>query len=263
LVAQEKLAEANRLVDEVLSRTPEAADMWELQAGIYARMDKPKLAAVNYEIVRKLGKATPATLFSLGDIYMAQESRDLALPVYLDAIRQSGATDVPRGLRAAKIMVSRGAKDEAKELFTKLREAAGGKLKSEDELDLLKLESKVALAEGDNETAASILTKVVERNPLDGEALIMIGDHFLKGADAQDEQGKVDFLARAEHRFDLASKIDGFEADAFVKLAQVRVKQEKFDDAIALLNQAQKLQPRDSVARYLEAIERLRRTAGA
>ena len=28
------------------------------------------------------------------------------------------------------------------------------------------------------------------------------------------------------------------------------------------LNKAQKLQPRDSVQRYLEAIERLRRTAG-
>lgn len=263
LVAQEKLAEANRLVDEVLTRTPDAVDMWELQAGIYARMEQPAMAAVNYEIVRKLGKATPATLFSLGDIYMAQDAKDLALPVYLAAIQQAGATDVQRGLRAAKILVSRGAKEEARKLFSKVREAAGDKLKGDDELDLLKLESKVALAEGDTQTAVAVLAKVVERNPLDGEALIMIGDHFLKGADAQDESGRADHLAKAEHRFDLASKISGFEADAFVKLAQVRVKQEKFDDAIALLNKAQKLQPRDSVARYLEAIERLRRTAGA
>ena len=263
LVAQEKLEEANRLVDEVLLKNPEASEMWELQAGIFARMEKPALAAVNYEIVRKLGKAVPATLFSLGDIYMAQEAKDLALPVYLEAISQAGATDVSRGLRAAKILVSRGAQAEAKQLFGKVREAAGDKLKGDDELDLLKLESKVALAEGDRQTAVAILARVVERNPLDGEALIMIGDHYLKGADAQDEQGKIDYLAKAEHRFDLASKVSGFEADAFVKQAQVRVKQEKFDDAIALLNKAQKLQPRDSVQRYLEAIERLRRTAGA
>lgn len=262
LVSQEKLEEANRLVDEVLMKNPEAVDMWELQAGIFARMEKPALAAVNYEIVRKLGKADPATLFSLGDIYMAQDAKDLALPVYLDAISQAGAGDAERGIRAAKILHSRGAKDEAKKLVAKIRAAAGDQLKSDDDLELLKLESKVAIAEGDNTKAVGLLARVVERNPLDGEALIMIGDHFLKNADAQDADGKIDHLAKAEHRFDLASKIAGFEADALVKLAQVRVKREKFDDAIALLNKAQKLQPRDSVQRYLEAIERLRRTAG-
>lgn len=263
LVAQEKLNEANRLVDEVLGKDPTAHDMWLLQAGIFARMEKNALAAVNYEIVRKLGKADAATLFSLGDIYMAQDSKDLALPVYLDAIDEAGAADVKRGLRAAKILVSRGAQTEAKKLFAQVRKSAGDKLKGDDELELLKLESKVAVSEGDAATAVKILAQVVERNPLDGEALIMIGDHYLKNADARDDKGRIDHLAKAEHRFDLASKIAGFEPDAFVKLAQVRVKQEKFDDAIALLNKAQKIQPRDSVQRYLEAIERLRRAAGA
>jgi tetratricopeptide (TPR) repeat protein len=251
LVAQEKLQEANRMVEEVLQRDPSDVDMWELQAGIYAQMEQPKLAAVNYEIIRKLGKSTPPMLYSLGDLYMADEATDLALPVYLAAIRQNGTDDIPRALRTAKILVSRGELAEAKQILASIRQAAGNELANENELELLKSESKVANAEGDSAQAVKILESVVERDPLDGEALLLIGDHYLRS----------DQIEKAEFRYELASKIEGFEADALVKLAQVRVKQSKYDDAIAVLNKAQKINPRDTVQNYLEAIERIRRTS--
>lgn len=262
LVVQEKLAEANRLVDEVLGRDPTADDMWVLQAGIYARMENPGLAAVNYEIVRKLGKATPKLLFALGDIYLGQESGDLALPIYQEAIAKSGGADVKRSLRTAKILVSRSALADAKNLFGAIRTAAAGKLGNDDELELLKLEAKVLVAEGDSTGAVNLLGQVVGRDPLDGEALILIGEHHLRLVDQSEGATRHDHFAKAENRFDLASKISGFKADALVKLAQLRVKQEKLDAAITLLNKAQKIDPRDSVQSYLEAIERIRRTAG-
>jgi len=252
LIAQEKLNEANRLVEEVLQRDPSAVEMWELQAGIYARLEKSNLAAVNYEVIRQLSKATPAMLFALGDLYMAQEAGDLALPVYLEAIEKNGAADITRALRTAKILVSRGSYADAKQMFARIRQTAGNSLGGPSELALLKIESKVATAEGDDATAVKVLQTVVARDPLDAEALIMIGDHFLK----------TDELEKAGFRYDLASKVAGFEADGYVKLAQVRVQQEKYDAAIDLLTKAQKVKPRDSVQRYLEAIERLRRTAG-
>jgi len=251
LIAQQKFDEANRMVEEVLQRDPSDVSMWHQQAKIYSQLEKPKLAAVNYEIIRKLGEATPEMLFRLGDIYMAEESTDLALPVYQDAIREAGTKDISRSLRTAKLLVSRGALDEAKKLFASVREAGGNKLEKGHELDLLKSEAKVATAEGEAGRAAKILLSVVERDPLDGEALLLIGDHFLS----------VDEIEKAEFRYDLASKIEGVAADAFVKLAQLRVKQEKYDDAIALLNKAQKIDHRDTVQNYLEAIERIRRNA--
>lgn len=253
LVAQEKLHEANRLIEEILQQEPAAAEMWELQAGILIRMEKPQHAAANYEVIRQLNKATPAMLFSLGDLYMEQESGDLALPVYLEAIDKNGAADLARSLRTAKILVSRGSFDDAKKMFAQIRKTAGAQLQGADELTLLKTEAKVANAEGDAEGSVKTLQRVVERDPLDAEALILIGDHFLR----------TDELEKAEFRYDLASKVQGFEADAFVKLAQLRVKQQKYDAAIELLNKAQKLEHRDTVQRYLEAIERIRRTAGA
>jgi hypothetical protein len=64
---------------------------------------------------------------------------------------------------------------------------------------------------------------------------------------------------KAGARFDAASKIEGFEADAFVKQAQLLVKSQKYADAVELLRKAQKSKPRDNVQRYLERVEQLAR----
>ena len=74
-----------------------------------------------------------------------------------------------------------------------------------------------------------------------------------------------DFYARtgkpelAGIRFDTASKLEGFEADAFVKHAQLLVQSQKYTPAVELLRKAQKAKPRDNVQRYLERVEQLAR----
>ena len=57
-------------------------------------------------------------------------------------------------------------------------------------------------------------------------------------------------------RYETASRIEGFEADGLVKRSQVLVKQGKYTNAISLLEQAQKIRPKDYVARYLESVEK-------
>lgn len=251
LLGQERLAEANALLKPMLRADPGAAELWSLQAGIYVQLEQPLEAAVNYEIVRKLGAAKPAMLMMLGDLYMTREAKDLALPAYLEAIEKQGVGDLSRAVRAAAILVSRAAFDEAEKLFAAIRAKAGGALPGGEELKLLKLESKVVMARGDAVKAVAVLEQVIERDPLDAEALLLVGDHHLRREE----------LEKAEFRYELAGKIAGHEADAFVKLAQVKVKQQKYDRAIELLKQAQKVKPRDSVQRYLEAVERLARSA--
>lgn len=253
LVAQSRLGEADRMIEEMLQAEPENDALWNLQAGIYFQMEQPRKAALNYEILRKLGKGTPKLLMTLGDIYMSQDARELALGAYQEAIEKEGASNLPRAIRAASVLVSRGAWDEAEALFRKIRAAGGAALTGDDELKLLKLESRAALARGAADQAMAVLEKVIQRNPLDAEALLMVGDFHYRA-----EQ-----FEKAEFRFEMASKISGFEADATVKLAQIRVKQQKWDKAIELLRKAQKIKPRDNVQRYLEAIERMARAANS
>ncbi len=251
LVAQERFREAAGLLEELLQRNPANDSLWALQAGVYVQMDEPVKAAVNYEVLRRMGRATGAQLMLLGDLYMTRESPELALAAYLEGTSAESAGNVTRSLRAAEILVGRGAWEEARALFGRIREVAGEGLAEEEQLRLLKLEARVALASGDAAGAVPVLEQVVSRNPLDGEALLLLGDHHARN----------DEPAKAAFRFDLAAKIEGFEADAWLKHAQMLVRQRKYDGALELLRKAQKLKPRDNVQRYLEAVERVSRGA--
>lgn len=254
LLGQSKFAEANRMVAEMLLKTPDDVSLWTLQASIFTQQEDYASAAVNYEILRKFGKIDFRQLMVLGDIYMSQDAKDLALEVYLQGVDREEPGKAERTVRAATILAGRGAFDEADLLVKKVRAIHGDKLSAEDDLKLLKVTSKTAFAKGDADQAVKVLEKVIEKNPLDGEALLMVGDHHLKNQEFE----------KAEFRFDLAGRIQGFEADAFVKKAQVKVKQQRYTQAVDELRKAQKLKPRDSVQRYLEAVERmLRQSSGA
>jgi tetratricopeptide (TPR) repeat protein len=237
------------LLEELLKQYPERDNLWSLQANIYIQKEQPAKAATSLEILRRLGKPTPQNLYLLGDLYMAQEARELALSVYLEAIEKDNGQNPAKALRAAHILVSRNAWDEARQLFAKIR-GAGAKLNDADELKLLKVESKVAMSTGAGEDAVKVLEQIIQRNPLDGEALILAGDYYSKS----------DQKEKAEFRYETASKLQGFEADAFVKHAQLLVQRQKYSQAAELLHKAQKVKPRDNVQRYLEKVEQLART---
>ncbi|MEW6306890.1 MAG: tetratricopeptide repeat protein [Verrucomicrobiota bacterium] len=251
LIGQGKFPEANRLVVEMLAKNPDDASLWALQASVFTQQDDYAGAAVNYEILRKFGKIDYRQLMVLGDIYMSRDATELALGVYLEGVDREEPGKSERSVRAATILASRGAFEEVAKLVEKIRKLHGDKIPPDDDLKLLKISSKLAFARGDTEQAVKALEQVIEKNPLDGEALLMVGDHYYKNQEYE----------KAEFRFDLAGRITGFEADALVKKAQIKVKQQKYAPAVEDLRKAQKLKPRDSVQRYLEAVERMMRQA--
>ena len=83
----------------------------------------------------------------------------------------------------------------------------------------------------------------------DGEALLLAGDFYARNGQAE----------KAEMRYDTAAKLEGFQADAYVKHAQLLVQSQKYAQAVELLRKAQKAKPRDNVQRYLEKVEQLAR----
>lgn len=234
------------LLDELLQQHPERENLWTLQANIYIKKEQPAKAAVGLEMLRRLGKATAASLYLLGDLYMTQDIRDLALAAYLAAVDLGGGQNLAKALRPAQILVSRGAWTEAGGLFAKIR-ATGGGLSGADELKLLKLESKAAMASGQGAAAIQTLEAIIQRDPLDGEALLLAGDYYARNGQPE----------KAEFRYDTASKLEGFEADAFVKQAQLLIQSRKYARAVEVLKRAQKIKPRDNVQRYLEKVEQL------
>ncbi len=239
------------LLDELIKEYPERDNLWTLQANIYIQREQPAKAAVSLEMLRRAGKAAAPSLYLLGDLYMAQESPDLALDAYLAALAKDNGQNPAKALRAAGILVSRGAWTEAGQMFAQIRQSTTA-LAPADELKLLKLESKAAMANGSGEQAIATLEQIIAKDPLDGEALMLAGDYYAKNGQKE----------KAELRYQTAGSIQGFEAEAFVKHAQLLVQSQKYAQASELLKKAQKVKPRDNVERYLDKVEQLARNAG-
>ena len=79
---------------------------------------------------------------------------------------------------------------------------------------------------------------------------MLAGDYYSKNGQKE----------KAEFRYQTAAGISGYEADAYVKHAQLLVQSQKYTQATELLKKAQKVKPRDNVQRYLEKVEQLSRS---
>ena len=250
-IATERYQEAVSLLDGVLSKQPDNAALWALQGNVYLQMEEADKAAVNFEILRKSGKATLQHLMLLGDIYMLSESIDLALAVYLEAIEQDGKGDIRRSLNAARILLNQGAWEPASAMFTKIRQAHESTLSEQETFQLLKMESQVAIANGKGQEALSVLEQIIEKNPLDAEALLLAGDFYMQAEDFE----------KALFRFEMVARIPGSESDGWIKQATVLVKKQQYTKAIELLEKAQKSNPRDNIQKFLDSVKRVANAA--
>jgi len=221
--------------------------VWLRQANAYIGLDRPLDAAENFELVDSLGRSTPDSLTMLADIYINEDLFDMAVDSYLRAMEMNGKGDGGRAIRAAKVLAARGAVDETRRLVEGVEKICGGLLDDESRKDLLRLRARMAVAEGASEEEARVLEELVKLDPLDGEALILLGQHSGRAGDAE----------KAIFYFERAASIEAFEPDAKVRHAQLLVGQGRYAEALPLLRRAQTLKPRDNVQEYLEQVERV------
>jgi Flp pilus assembly protein TadD len=251
LLAQQKSREAAALFEELIQKDPEKPEYWLHQANAFLELGETAKAATNYEILRRMGKATGAALMTLGDIYITTDAQQLALEAYLASLEVEPTQDINRPLRAAEILTSRQAWAQAAALLGRISTVYKGRLTEQDSLRVLKLQAKVSLATGESREAVKTLNEIISRDPLDGEAMIILANHY-----AQTGQPE-----RAELLYERAAKLKDHELNALIHHAQLLVAEGKYDKAAKLLHRAQTIQPRDTVARYLEQVERLARAS--
>jgi tetratricopeptide (TPR) repeat protein len=250
VLKQRKYGEAVMLCEELISRDLERSDFWLLQANAYIGMDQPFKAAENFEIVNRMGQATVQSLNTLGDIYVNETLWDLAARAYGQAVSMDLGQPVTRPLRSVEVLARRGAGDQARELLATVQDAYEGRLDEEERIQLLRLQARLDAAEGEGDSAVQVLGEIVKLDPLDGEALLLLGQHY----------ARTDQPEQAIFYYERVQSIGEFEADARVRHAQVLVSQSRYEEAVPLLKRAQELKPRDDVARYLEQVERVARS---
>ena len=89
----------------------------------------------------------------------------------------------------------------------------GASLDDADKKKLLKIEARIAVAEGGGVEAVKTLEEIVSLDPLDGEAILLLAQHYAKANDP----GKAIFY------YERAEGIETFEADARLRHAQILV----------------------------------------
>jgi len=244
---QKRYADAAALCGLLLEAHPDNATFWLLQANAYVGLGQPMLAAQNFELLDRLGKASSDNLYLLGDIYTNQSLPDLAAATYLRALAGQKDPNPARALRAAKDLAARGALPAASLLVTRVETAHADFLGAAEQKDLLRLRARIAVAAGAIGEEVAVLEEIVALDPLDGEALILLGQHAQRGGDPE----------QAVFYFERAAGIEAFEADAKVRHAQLLVGQGKYAEALPLLRRAQQIEPRDKIQEYLEQVERV------
>jgi tetratricopeptide (TPR) repeat protein len=247
LYKQERMAEVVALCDALIAADPDRPELWLLQANAYAQLGQPLRAAENLELVDRLGESTPDSLNLLGDIYTNEALFDLAVDAYLRAMEAAPDGEPARALRAAKDLTARNALDESRRLVERIEAMHGDRLETEERKDLLKLRARLASADGGGDEEARVLEEIVALDPLDGDALLLLGQHSSRAGD----------LEKAIFCFERAASLEAFEADAKVRHAQVLVGQGRYAEALPLLRRAQALKPRENIQQYLEQVERV------
>ena len=246
LLQTEQYTDAIALLDTLLKNEPDNTDYWLLQSNAYLGKNDSLAAAKNLEIARRMGKAQLETLTLLGDIYMNNELPDLALNAYLAASDKATKGDFKAILRAASLLNRSGNNDQATAMVSRIRDSFGLQIDEDQELELLTLEAKIARAAGDDATAIEILNKIVERDSLNGEALIELGKHYAEKGD----------MARAITRFQEAEKIEAFERAALIAHAQALVREGDYAKAVPMLNRVLQIKSEPHILEYARRVER-------
>jgi tetratricopeptide (TPR) repeat protein len=249
---EEKFEDAATLLNELIERYPEKADFWLLQAHAFLGMKQPIKAAQNLEALDVIGKSTVDSLHTLGDIYLSENLMDLASNAYRRGIDIDSKQPHSRPLKAAEVLAARGALTQAGEVVARVRQAWDAELEGAERSRVLKLEARIGMASGEStaETAA-VLEEAVKLDPLDGEALMMLGQHCSRHNNPE----------QAIFYYERAANIEKFEVNAKLRHAQILVGMNRFEDAIPLLRRVQELKPRQDIASYLERIEGLAKAA--
>ena len=92
-----------------------------------------------------------------------------------------------------------------------------------------------------------ILRTLVEKYPLEGKALIMLGQNAWKQKD----------FVLADLYFERAAKIPEFETQALIEHSRMLVDSRDFEKAVRLLEKAQAIEPQARVEKYLQSIRNL------
>ena len=254
LLEQQRYAEGLAMVEGLLKNEPQRRELWSLRASLYLAMDRTDDALYALETARRLRYATPDMLATLGDLYVNRGQPEEAAARYAAAFAGK-SPPIGRLLRAAEGFLLNDEPEHAESLLKVVkreRKDAGPTLTRAEARLCRRLEAELARRGGELDLARTLYETMLRDDPLDGEALLRLGDlHRTEGR-----------LQDALAAYERTARLEGREAQGFVRQAQVEVERGRYSRAVELLESSLVYDDTPRVRRYLEQVRRLAELTG-
>jgi tetratricopeptide (TPR) repeat protein len=246
LIGQQKFDEARIIFDSLIVAEPGNPEYRFLQANCYIGLGQYKEAAIDLEIAHDKGQPTRESLFLLANIYRNFQMLDVSLDAYKKAI----ALDVDRtasadAIQSISLFLQNDAPDLAYSLVQTIEDHYKGQLKFKDELALLHLKARVKESQGNGVQAREILEEIVQRDPLNGPALMTYADMLVQAGETEKAQF---FLERAQ-------KVESTRYQALVKMARLSIQKKHYKVGAQYLKDALSIKEDSRLSTYLKQIE--------
>jgi tetratricopeptide (TPR) repeat protein len=242
-----RYVEVLNLLDELLESDPQNSRYLQARASALGSLGKEKEAAVTLDLLRRMGALRTQELVILGDLYHNLNLYDLSLDAYQEALARTNKLSLSQYIRIAQTLIQRSSYQEGFAYLEKIEKEFGeGRSKEERKLINL-LKAEVLQSTGKNQQATELLREVVNQHPLEGRALIQLGQLAWKSGDHE----------YAIIQFQRAAKIDEFENPALIEHARLLVYLRKYQLAANLLERALVIKKEKRVEKYLNAINNL------
>ena len=242
-----RYVEVLNLLDELLESDPQNSRYLQARASALGSLGKEKEAAVTLDLLRRMGALRTQELVILGDLYHNLNLYDLSLDAYQEALARTNKLSLSQYIRIAQTLIQRSSYQEGFAYLEKIEKEFGeGRSKEERKLINL-LKAEVLQSTGKNQQATELLREVVNQHPLEGRALIQLGQLAWKSGDHE----------YAIIQFQRAAKIDEFENPALIEHARLLVYLRKYQLAANLLERALVIKQEKRVEKYLNAINNL------
>lgn len=265
---QERYASVTAMTGQMIKKDPGNAELWKLQANAYVGLGQPMKAAENFEVVDGMGASTVPTMTLLANIYTNQGLHETAVSAYVRALEMAREDDkkakgqpdreslkstglLKQMLRGAKVLASQGAYVPTKTMISEVDRIMGDDIDEKQKSEWLKVRARVAVSEGSTGDEIKVLKQIVELDPLDGEALILLGKASAREQDVE----------QAVFYFKRAAGIEGFEAQAKIEHARVLAKERRYPEAIKLLKDADQIESNEKVREFIKALEQASRSS--
>ena len=247
LLSTERYPEALALLDELIEEDPENTFCHYARASALQGMEREKDAAIALETIRRMGRLKTSGYISIGDLYHNLGLYDISLFRYQEALAKKEKLSLFQYVRVAKILIGRGSYEDGFGYLRTIEQAFGQSFSASEKKEVLLLQAEVLIATGKNKDAAKLLRQIVETNPLEGKALLLLGNHAWKENDH----------AQASLYFERASKVDEWKVKALIDHARMLVSTREYDRAISFLQEVQAIDPPPRIDRYLKSIQNL------